>query len=439
MHGSFVLKDRSNRQLLAEVKNLVGQECNATAYLIAHLSEIEARSLHLEEGCSSMFKYCTEVLHLSESGAYRRIDVARVARKFPVIFEMLAEGSINMTTVLILGPCLTEENHQELLAASRHQNKEEVEKLAVEVRPRPDVPSVIRKLPDLGTGSADPGSLEIALGSGDGLGSLEIGVGIGAGAAPLPVARATLQPEPLAGPISAPVRPVPSQRPVVSPLSPERYKIQFTANAETCRKLRQLQELLRHQVPNGDIAAIVDRGLTLLLEQVKREKLAQVKRPRKKAPKAGPHGGNVKAGARASLETGSVARSASRHIPAEVKRTVWERDQGQCGFVSQNGRRCSERGRLEFHHVEPYAVGGEATTENIALRCRAHNAHEGERVFGARAKKGSAVEASVGEAEVAPREGVGCRTHRALDVAHGARRNELSLERVSSKTRSANA
>jgi hypothetical protein len=138
MHASFVLKDRSNRQLLAEVKDLVGRESNTTAHLIAHLNEIEQRGLHLEEGCPSMFKYCTEVLHLSESAAYRRIDVARIAGKFPVIFEKLADGSVNLTTVLILGPCLTEENHLDLLDAARHKTKEDVELLAVAVRPRPD-------------------------------------------------------------------------------------------------------------------------------------------------------------------------------------------------------------------------------------------------------------------------------------------------------------
>ena len=53
MHASFMLKDRTNQQLLVGVKNLVGQECNTTAYLIAHLSEIEVRGLHLEEGCPS--------------------------------------------------------------------------------------------------------------------------------------------------------------------------------------------------------------------------------------------------------------------------------------------------------------------------------------------------------------------------------------------------
>jgi 5-methylcytosine-specific restriction endonuclease McrA len=221
-----------------------------------------------------------------------------------------------------------------------------------------------------------------------------VGLGAGGEAASLhrqsavPMAQESPQQEPLARPVPAPVRPAPSQRPVVSPLSPERYKIQFTATADTHRKLRQLQELLRHQVPNGDLATIIDRGLTLLLEQVTREKLALVQRPRKQ--RAG-----AERGATVETTVTRAGRNPSRHIPAEVKRAVWQRDGGQCAYVSKNGRRCSERGRLEFHHVEPYAVGGKATIENIALRCRAHNAHEGELVFGVRPMKGRAEGAGV--------------------------------------------
>jgi 5-methylcytosine-specific restriction endonuclease McrA len=70
----------------------------------------------------------------------------------------------------------------------------------------------------------------------------------------------------------------------------------------------------------------------------------------------------------------------SRHVPAEVKRAVWLRDLGRCAFVGTDGRRCNERGFVEFHHVRPYAAGGEATVENIQLRCRRHNGYEA-RVF----------------------------------------------------------
>jgi hypothetical protein len=148
----------------------------------------------------------------------------------------------------------------------------------------------------------------------------------------------------------------------VAPLAPERYKVQFTASAETCHKLRLAQDLLRHQIPNGDLEKVVDRALTALLRDLARQKFAATDRPR----------GN-----------GSVAPG-SRHIPAQVKRAVWIRDGGRCAFAGPGGRRCAERGFLEFHHVVPHGAGGEPTTGNVQLRCRAHNQYEAELYFGPR-------------------------------------------------------
>ena len=74
----------------------------------------------------------------------------------------------------------------------------------------------------------------------------------------------------------------------------------------------------------------------------------------------------------------------SRHVPSEVKRVVWQRDGGQCAFVSSTGRRCTERTFLELHHVQPYAKQGPATVANIFLRCRRHNQYEAELIFGPR-------------------------------------------------------
>jgi hypothetical protein len=62
---------------------------------------------------------------------------------------------------------------------------------------------------------------------------------------------------------------------------------------------------------------------------------------------------------------------------------VWERDGGRCTFVSASGRRCDERSRLEFDHVEEVARGGRATVPGIRLRCRAHNQYTAECSFGA--------------------------------------------------------
>jgi hypothetical protein len=129
---------------------------------------------------------------------------------------------------------------------------------------------------------------------------------------------------------------------------------------ETCAKLRRAQDLLRHAVPTGDTATVVDRALTLLIQDLERKKFATTDRPR---PSRGTSG-------------------SARKPPAHVRRAVSRRDADRCAFVSKDGRRCEERGFLEFHHVVPYAMGGEAAVENIQLRCRAHNGYEAGLFYG---------------------------------------------------------
>ena len=128
---------------------------------------------------------------------------------------------------------------------------------------------------------------------------------------------------------------------------------------ETLDKLRRAQDLLRHVVPSGDAGEILDRALTLLIREVERKKMAKVEHPR-------------------PARTGSRR---ARHIPAAVRRAVTERDGGRCAFVGTQGR-CDETGFLEFHHVNPFALNGETTVDNIELRCRAHNQHEADQMFG---------------------------------------------------------
>ena len=137
----------SDAELLNEVKRLAAIEREATADLIRSLAEVEARRLHLAIGCSSMFGYCTQVLHLSEHAAYARIAAARAATRFPVVMNLLIEGAITLTTVTLLGRHLTAENHAALLESARHKSKADVEMLVATLHPQPDVPSSVRKVP----------------------------------------------------------------------------------------------------------------------------------------------------------------------------------------------------------------------------------------------------------------------------------------------------
>jgi hypothetical protein len=321
----------SDDDLVARIQGAAAHERRATAELIALLMELDSRRLYLAQGRSSLFTYCTQVLHLSEHAAYGRIEAARAAQRFPVILEKLADGSLNLTAVGLLSPHLTSSNYLDVLEAARHKRKREVEDLVARLHPKPDVPPVVRKLPEV-----PPVQRQIA-------------VDCRAGDAPLPT------------PPPAPVR-IPPNRPAeVKPLAPDRYKIQFTVGRATYERLRRVQDLLRHSIPNGDPAAIFERALELLIADLLKRKLAATGRPR------------------VSRATGRT----SRHIPAAVRREVWRRDGGRCAFEGGQGR-CTETGFLEFHHVLPFAEGGEATVANLELRCRAHNAYEAELWFGAR-------------------------------------------------------
>ena len=96
------LSPLSDQDLIAEVKVAAACERNATVLLIALLAQLDERRLYLGEGCSSLFTYCTQVLHLPEHAAYGRIEAARAARKFPVVLDLLANGSLTLTAVTLL-------------------------------------------------------------------------------------------------------------------------------------------------------------------------------------------------------------------------------------------------------------------------------------------------------------------------------------------------
>ena len=247
-----------------------------------------------------------------------------------MILDLLADGSVNLTTVTILAPHLTPENHRLVLGEATHRSKEEVEVIKARLSPRPDVPATIRKLP-----------------------------------APRPAATLSLETlsqsvVSTAPPPPAVQSPPPPRRPVVEPLAPERYRFEFTVGKATRDKLKLVQDLLAREIPDGDLGMIFDRSLTLVLEEAQRKKLAATVKPRAPRP----------------------TKPRSRHVPAHIRRAVYRRDGGGCAFVSKDGRRCNARRYLEYHHVKPYSPDGEMSVENISLRCRAHNAYEADLIFG---------------------------------------------------------
>jgi hypothetical protein len=137
----------SDEHLLRDLGDFIVSGARAEARVVAHLAEVEERRLHLKAAYSSLFDYCLRGLKLSESEAFHRITAARLARRFPVIFGLLAARSIHSSVLRVLRDHLSHENHRELLAAAAGKSTREVEALVAAIAPRPDVAPLIRKLP----------------------------------------------------------------------------------------------------------------------------------------------------------------------------------------------------------------------------------------------------------------------------------------------------
>jgi hypothetical protein len=359
---SHALQAVPDDELLRRLGELVSQSRRVEADLVAHIGEVDERRLFARQAFPSMFAYCTEHLHLSEAAVYRRITVARAARQHPEVLEALRNGRLHLSGLARLVPLLHACNCAALLERAAHLTTRRIEALVAELAPRPDVPSAIRKLPQKRPApppaAVQPGTLSSA-------GELFPGRVEAQTADPPPhelVARRVVT-QPAATPQVLPTLAPRSRTAVVEPLAPARFKVQFTASVALRDKLERLTALLRSELPDGDLAAVIDRAVTDTLERLEARRFGKTVAPRKTLAETDTSG-------------------ASRHIPASVRRAVRERDGERCRFVDEQGRRCSERHRLEFHHRRPFAMGGDHRPDNIGLLCPQHNRFLAEHDYG---------------------------------------------------------
>ncbi len=204
------LRSLSDDELLRRLSEILKDSRRAEADLVAHIAEIDARRLYAREAASSMFAYCTEVLHLSEAEAWIRIRVARASRKHPMLLTMLRDGRLHLSGIVVMAPHLTPDNREALLKRATHQPKRRIEELVAELAPQKDAPPVMRKLP---TRREQTGPVAGRQLTPESVGRTD-GEGHPATASPL------LTPET-----------VTRRSATVQPLSPARFKVQFTADA----------------------------------------------------------------------------------------------------------------------------------------------------------------------------------------------------------------
>ena len=349
MHTLPETEPLSDPELLEAATEAVRQENESLAQLLVLLADIEDRDLHVARGFTSLYAFCAGYLGLRDGKAYRRIHAARLGRRFPVAIELLAQGEVSLTTLNLLSPRLDQDNHLELLRASQGCDKRQVKELLAARFPAPDPAPSGRKLP---APAARPTPADTPEPS----------------RVDRPAASHAEPPAPTPAPAPLVLQP-PARRPVVEPIADQRYSFRFAGPRSLVDKLEELEALRSHRPAEArSLERMLEDAVDLLLAQERKKRFAVGARPRKR---------------KADSEQKTTERPRTRHIPADVRRQVYERDGGRCTYRDpQTGRRCGTRRLVTFEHRQPFARGGRHTADQITLLCASHNRHAANQAFG---------------------------------------------------------
>ncbi|ABS27584.1 HNH endonuclease [Anaeromyxobacter sp. Fw109-5] len=345
--------------LLAQrLRELAGQERDVQVEFLLHLEVFDRRRAYVDAGYPSLWAYCLEVLHLREGAAGRRIQAMRVLRRFPSLEGALRDGRLCISTVQLLGQVLTEENLPDLVARAAYRTKAEVDHLVASLQARTAPRTGLRKLPDRASAASAP-ALPLA--------TVHAGPAEPQEAIPAPAAAGGSLPPTVS---ALPDVPRPKARAETRAVSESGWSLRVTIDRGCKEDLETLTALLSHKIPDGDLAAVLREAICCAIETHGKRKGAvapQLQRQRK-----------ADRDPRPSAEPAAPTST----IPAIVRREVWKRDGGRCAWVAPDGRRCDSRWQLELDHIQPQALGGPSTVENLRVACKSHNLLHAEQTYG---------------------------------------------------------
>jgi 5-methylcytosine-specific restriction endonuclease McrA len=309
-----------------QFESIVSVELAATIRVLHFINELDRRKSFLEMGYSSVLDYCMRKLGYSRSGAGRRIQAARCARRYPEVFGMLRTRELSPGTAALIESILIDDNKDEILSRIRGASHREIERVVSEYRP----PVALRdrfhfvQVPVPAPKNADAEFFGRQC-------------------------RRSL-PEEWRQPVE------------------EKVYVQFLADEE----FMKLFEEVRNLMPDGGEQNIADVMRRVLTEY--RDRHSPAARHARREAKNG--------SARLESQRWECDNTQSRHIPDEVRDMIFVRDRGQCTFVAADGTRCQCRKNLQLDHIKPFAAGGTHHPENLRLLCGAHNRLAAEHVLG---------------------------------------------------------
>ncbi len=422
----------SDDQLLEQTDKLARLDHQTQVVLIDHLCEIDARQLYLRRGYSSPFDYVTSGLGYSAGAAWRRINAMKLCRRIDEVRERLRDGSLTLDAAAQLQAAFERRERKRERERAREARdsaaspKRGPSGMALAGPARPPAPKPALDL------SAQKALVQEAVGK-----STRQVMQMLAGVDPALVAPADrVRPlgedrwelkavideecqrglEQLKGLLSHvdphmtfgqlvgrlvregldrhdPGRPRrgrrTSGRPAGAgqPSAPKRS----VPPAEITGSPKKAQRDGDHEGTSSmNGSARPGRVATAAPKSQRRDMEAGAfgpKRPTRSArvatsaPKSkrdlgrqGPSAATRPARPAGATTSAPKSRATGRAIPAAVKRRVWQRDGGRCGYVDpRTGRRCASRHLLQVDHVFPYSLGGGPELGSLRLLSTAHH------------------------------------------------------------------
>jgi hypothetical protein len=323
------------RALAVRLVELLSRERDAMAEFLVALADFDRQRAWAELGYANLFWFLHRELGLSMGAAHYRKVAAWSIQKHPELVQPLRDGRLCLTSIVALAKVLTVENSLEVLPRYFHLSRREAAEVSAAIRPVEQPP--LRDV--MTTPTATPTFLATPT---------------------LPrrdtdVAFHVVENHPADATSRLPPPTAPTQ---VVPLTEDLRRIHVTVSKRFLAKLDVARDAFSHSHPGATTESILEAGLDLVLARY-RERRGIGARP---------------------VRTGRSA--APERIRAEVKREVWERDDGKCQWALDGGGLCGSTVRLEFDHVIPRGRGGTSEPSNLRLLCRFHNQYVARQVYG---------------------------------------------------------
>ena len=402
-------------RIIEKLESLRRREHSATVELIAALVECYTSKTYLDAGYESIWDLLVRRLDYSFAAASRRNAATKIVARYPFVLEMLRSQRTSLTVLAkVVGPLGSTSDPVGLLKSIDGKSQREVERIVALGRPVAKPVERVRRqvvrkpaakpapLLDCGADGSSGGGAsgaEVVAASGVGLATSGAEVatvddtGFGTSAAEVGAARTS------------------AAEAAAAPETEERVSLSFSLTDEDYESFEQAKAILARKLPAdmsiedafNELVAfyLTKKKPTRTSKSTGRKKAAGgTEHPRSAETSAHGRAGRTSTGTEVESATGTAdgtetanatgtanrprSEPRSRHIPANTRAAVFDRDAHRCSYVAADGTRCNATRNLEIDHVEPFALGGSHEAENLRVLCAAHNRRAAERVFGTR-------------------------------------------------------